>query len=368
MTKPGETRPVSAAGRPWLIGLGICILIALGSAVQQSLGRWLQGGSLRLGEEMVALLPRFLVWGGLAGLVWLLSRAYPLAGRGALGNATVHVGGMAVFVLLQTLAFTLSDAVYTGARGVPRAPVFILGMLSSAPADILLYIGVLGVYHAVTYHRAFVARGVKDAQLETRLAQTELDALRTHLQPAFLFESLDAVAMLMAANVRAARKGLADLSELLRLSLNEGGGRPVRLAQEVELLERYFAVRALGKADGPRLHLAVSPAEADVLVAPALLQPIADALMQCPTSQGPPPTLELRVRRQEDVLRVELTAFSALPGADGAEMIAATSARLQRIYGTSAFLRCTLGGTGARVEVTLPASVDPALAQPPVGG
>ncbi|MDB4950401.1 MAG: signal transduction histidine kinase LytS [Gemmatimonadetes bacterium] len=343
--------------RPWAVALAVWALIGTGTAVQRWWGNVLLGSPSFLGDELRTSLPRYLIWGALTPLVWVLSRRFPVAGRGAWRHVLVHLAGCAAYVAVQTVAFTLAALAYAGIRRMPGAAVFGMTLLGYLPYDVVLYLAVAGVYHAVTYHRAYVARAVKDAQLETRLAQTELDALRAHLQPRFLFGSLDAVSGLMESDVRGARKALADLSELLRLSLNEGGGRPVPLSDELDLLERYFAVRAMSRGGAVRLRLSVPDSVRDTLVPPALLQPLADQLLSGAGPADAAARLEVSAARVPGGLRLSLRVDGPRPPAadDGAGLLDAVEARLVRICGEGATLRRdTAAGSGICVHVHIP--------------
>jgi two-component system LytT family sensor kinase len=343
------------ARRPWAVALLVWALIGVGTGLQRYLGGVLLEGPASLAGELRTSLPKYLVWGALTPAVWYLSRRFPLAGRGAGWHVPVHLAGCAAYVAVQTAAFTLADLAYAGIVRPPGAAVFGMTLLSYAPYDLVLYLAIVGVYHAVTYHRAYVARAVKDAQLDTRLAQTELDVLRAHLQPRFLFGSLDSVAELMERDVRGARKALADLSELLRLSLNEGGGRAVTLAEEVELLERYFSVRALAEGGAVRLRLDVAPGARAALVPPALLQPLADDLLAGAGALEEPADLRVRAAIAGATLRLEISVDRSAPGGSHTALLDAVDARLGRIYGGAAVLRRhPVPGGGTAVEVEVP--------------
>src|SRR5205085_2034729 len=77
--------------------------------------------------------------------------------------------------------------------------------------------------HALDYYGKYRERELRAMQLETRLAQAELDALRMQLHPHFLFNTLNSISVLMTEDVRAARRMLTRLSDLLRKSLANKG-------------------------------------------------------------------------------------------------------------------------------------------------
>jgi len=52
---------------------------------------------------------------------------------------------------------------------------------------VLIYWAMLGVAHALDYNRKYRDRELKALQLESRLAQAQLQLLKTQLHPHFLF-------------------------------------------------------------------------------------------------------------------------------------------------------------------------------------
>ena len=100
--------------------------------------------------------------------------------------------------------------------------------------EMMTYWAIVGVSHALRYHREARDRELSAAQLETRLVEAQLQALQRQLQPHFLFNTLNTISALMHRDVDAADAMIARLSDLLRMSLQtrrragsaaEGGAR-----------------------------------------------------------------------------------------------------------------------------------------------
>src|SRR5690606_13506453 len=81
--------------------------------------------------------------------------------------------------------------------------------------EMMTYWAIVGFWHAGAYHRVAQERALRASQLETRLAEAQLQALQRQLHPHFLFNTLNAVSALMHRDVEAADQMLARLSDLL---------------------------------------------------------------------------------------------------------------------------------------------------------
>ena len=113
------------------------------------------------------------------------------------------------------------------------------------------------------------------AQLETRLAEAQLQALQRQLHPHFLFNTLNGISALMHRDVLAADRMLVRLSDLLRMALDR------RSAQEVPLtddLDSWQVPRIEQARFGDRLAVRfdIDPETLDALVPNLLLQPLVE--------------------------------------------------------------------------------------------
>ena len=76
--------------------------------------------------------------------------------------------------------------------------------------------------------------------METQLAQATLQALRTQLNPHFLFNTLNSIACLVHDDPRTAEEMIEALAELLRLALSTFDRQEVTLRDELHFLDRYL--------------------------------------------------------------------------------------------------------------------------------
>src|SRR5919112_574198 len=196
--------------------------------------RWAQqvGWSLAMWWTCLPLLPP------LAALV----RRFPVGRPRPWRNAGVLLLGTIAAAWLRHVVMT---PVVVAITGVPD-------VAASAFARTLTYFTVflvmVALLHAVHYYRAERAREVREAGLARGLAEARLAALRTQLQPHFVFNVLNAVTTLLHADPMAADRMLTRFAALLRVILHEGTEEHA-LERELDLLARYVELMQLRFGD-----------------------------------------------------------------------------------------------------------------------
>lgn len=150
---------------------------------------------------------------------------------------------------------------------------------ASAFARILTYFTVfvvmVALLHAVHYYRAERAREVREAGLARGLAEARLAALRTQLQPHFVFNVLNAVTALVHDDPMAADRMLTRFAALLRVILHEGTDEHA-LERELDLLARYVELMQLRFGDRIVVEWAVADAARRARVPFLVLQPLVE--------------------------------------------------------------------------------------------
>ncbi len=112
---------------------------------------------------------------------------------------------------------------------------------------------------------------------ESEVREARLLALRYQLNPHFLFNSLNAVSTLVLdGNAPAATRMLAQIGELLRISLDSEVTAEVALSQELAFTEGYLAIEQTRLGERLRIDMAVPSETRDALVPNMLLQPLVE--------------------------------------------------------------------------------------------
>jgi hypothetical protein len=180
-----------------------------------------------------------------------LARAAGAAGPGAVGAGAPPaprrrrggLGGRAALLRCAAAARRHADPPEYATLGASIRSILLDRWLG---IGMLLYAVVAGAVVAVDmtrrYHERDRRAAERETQLEGQLARAQLDALRAQLNPHFLFNALNSVAMLVRAGARAeAVRALAELAELLRRALYGPSTAEVPLRDELGFVERYLA-------------------------------------------------------------------------------------------------------------------------------
>jgi two-component system LytT family sensor kinase len=225
---------------------------------------------------------------------------------------------------------------------------------------------IIGITHAFFYYRESQMRALETAQLETRLVDAQLQALQSQLHPHFLFNTLHAISALMHRDVQQADRVLAQLSDLLRMTLDSVHQPESRLNEEMDFLHKYLQIEQVRLAE--RLTV-VFDVDADVLdaVVPALiLQPLVEnAIKHGIAPHVRPGRVAIAARRENDMLVMTVTdtgpgpeerAMAALSTGIG---VSNTRARLQHQFGARFRFEFQRQRDGFTVLVAIPFREDP---------
>ena len=166
------------------------------------------------------------------------------------------------------------DAVHRSAiRLVDVLPRRILPEFRLGDDDVL---GARAFVHALDYHRESQEREIAGAQLQTQLAEAQLEALQRQLHPHFLFNTLNTISALMHRDVHAADEMLVQLSDLLRLTLDRVGTQQVPLTDEVDFLKKYLEIEQTRFGDRLIVNIDIDPEVLDAPVPNLVLQPLVE--------------------------------------------------------------------------------------------
>lgn len=126
---------------------------------------------------------------------------------------------------------------------------------------------------------AYVEEIEQRTAYEKRLAEVEMLALRSQMNPHFLFNSLNTIEyFVLKGDEEKASRYLSSFSRLLRLILNHSNADTIRLSEELLGLELYLELEATRFGDEFQYTLEIDPQvdRDEVLLPPLLLQPFVE--------------------------------------------------------------------------------------------
>jgi two-component system LytT family sensor kinase len=195
-------------------------------------------------------------------------------------------------------------------------------------------------------------------RLEADLARAELEILKLQLQPHFLFNTLQSIAVLVKKEPDAAVRVTRDLAALLRVALRSSGpgGGNATLAAELDLVRHYVDIEQVRFGDRLRVVWDVAPDIGNCVIPELILQPIVEnAVRHGVTKNANGGTVVIRAHRGERlVLEVTDDGPGFSPDAEERIGVGATRARLASLYGGDHRFTIESASPGTLVRMELP--------------
>ncbi|HKW00060.1 MAG TPA: histidine kinase [Vicinamibacterales bacterium] len=232
--------------------------------------------------------------------------AVPVQALAVVTAAAVHLAlqtAAQVVILRNALAVERPEAVtgYDWLGEFQRVfPIQLTGLIDW---ELVTGAGIVGLIHAVFYYRETQQQALREAQLETRLVEAQLQTLQHQLHPHFLFNTLHAISTLMHRDLSAAERMLAQLGDLLRLTLESSTRPEVRLAEEIEFLEKYVQIEQVRLGERLTTLFDIETEVLDAAVPTLILQPLVEnAIEHGIAPLGLPGRVTVSARREHDML------------------------------------------------------------------
>lgn len=98
------------------------------------------------------------------------------------------------------------------------------------------------IYYTIKYYNDLQEKAIHEARLNEIIRTTELDLLKSQINPHFLFNSLNSISSLTLTNPQRAQEMIIKLSDFLRYTISQGSGSLVSLKEEIENAKRYLEI------------------------------------------------------------------------------------------------------------------------------
>lgn len=200
------------------------------------------------------------------------------------------------------------------------------------------------------------------SQLKAQVAHAQLGALKMQLQPHFLFNTLNAIVVLVRQRRgQQAEETLTRFSDLLRVVLDDMDAQEVPLHRELNYLRLYLSIEQTRFSDRLQVSVVADPDVLDAAVPHMGLQPIVEnAVRHGIARSAAGGAIRVEASRLEDSVRIVVRNDGpSMPSSDARAGhgigLANLRARLQQLYGERAALSLESGESGgATVTVMLP--------------
>ncbi|MDB6106787.1 MAG: yehU 2 [Gammaproteobacteria bacterium] len=350
----------------WLCFFGLWLLLAFVFASQLFWAGYVTPWSKAFSQEVVY----WLSWGILAPVIFWMCRRLHDGGQTWSRYALGLVLGALVASVVQPV---ISESIRLVQSGLSSwlsirlddqarfAQGLHLRIIRNAGINLPVYVGIALAWHAATYYRELRDRQLKSSELESLLHRAQLQALRSQLNPHFLFNTLHSIAELVHENPKLAEQLILRLGELLRQMLRSSTLPDVPLAEEIDFVRGYVEIEQMRLGERLQVRWDVEPEALGVRVPSLILQPLVENAIQ----HGIAPlaamgSLTIRAWREHGFLHLQVRDTGLGLSSESRERrsgigLSNTRARLERLYDGQQRLEL-IGDNGLVVNLCIPLS------------
>jgi two-component system, LytTR family, sensor kinase len=304
----------------------------------------------------------WIILGALMSLVWTMAVRFPFDRPHLGARVAAHLGG----ALLLCAGWALCGVALRAALGLlpgdePLARHLAGWLLTSLPWSVFMYFAMLGCLLAFAYFTEAREREAAAARLTAQVAEARLAALRAQIHPHFLFNSLNAVAVLARdGRTTDAVRVVEQLSDLLRELLAGDDTATVPLAREIAFVEKYLSIESTRFPDRLEVRWEVAPEALATPVPTSVLQPLVEnALRHGVAARTAPTRVTIRAEISEQALDLAVSNDAADPATRASTRgrgvgLANLEERLAALYGGEAALALDQGAHRVTARVRLP--------------
>jgi two-component system LytT family sensor kinase len=233
-------------------------------------------------------------------------------------------------------------------------------IFTTLPFGVIVYLTVVGLAHAVRYFTEAAEREVQMARLSEQLSSARFAALEAQVNPHFLFNTLNTIAVRARDGDREGTTRIVELlSDVLRRTLTRHRASEVTVDEELELVRDYLAIEQARFSDRLHQEFAIDERVHHAAVPTFSLQHLVENAIRHGIARRTGAGL-VRIAARRDTEWLVLTVEDDGAGVSAGQSFAAghgienTRERLRALYGDRASLDVTTradGGTIATLRV-----------------
>lgn len=110
---------------------------------------------------------------------------------------------------------------------------------------ILLYTVIVMVYYLINYYKNYQDKLIQESLLKQTLQESELNLLKSQINPHFLFNSLNSINSLIITEPERAREMILELSDFLRYTVRNNENERVSLQDEMNNIRKYLDIEKI---------------------------------------------------------------------------------------------------------------------------
>ncbi len=204
--------------------------------------------------------------------VWFVVRYNSPDGKPFAQLLSTHLASAAIL----SLAWVYSASFIT--RTLLPAPEYLVYLDNNLPnrifAGFVFYILMATVFYLYIFYRKNREKIDRENELKQEVREAVLSALKSQINPHFLFNSLNSIASLTLSNPEKAHEMVIALSDFMRYSLRKQHSEMVVLEEEINHIGLYLQIEKIRFGDKMVYSFQVTPECLNCQIPTLLLQPL----------------------------------------------------------------------------------------------
>lgn len=192
------------------------------------------------------------------------------------------LGCLLGWLLVSWVGFQLS--IYTDNRIADSFDLYLLTSYSGTKVSGRLdafrlyteYVALIFIAYVLRYAHDLQRREQEKAQLSVKNKDMEMSLLKAQVNPHFLFNTLNSISMLVGISKSKARRVIAQLSDILRYTLELGDKKTVTISEEIALVKNFLQIQQVRFEDVFQFEIDIPESVQEVHIPPMTLQPLTE--------------------------------------------------------------------------------------------
>ncbi|MBE0651991.1 MAG: histidine kinase [Bacteroidales bacterium] len=173
---------------------------------------------------------------------------------------------------------------------------------------IFYYLLFVMFYYLILYYDDLQEKLKTESELQKLVTKAELDALKSQINPHFLFNSLNSISSLTITRPEKAQDMVIKLSDFLRYSLSHSKNEQASLKEEFENLRRYLEIEKIRFGNRLKFIFDVPDKCYDSKIPNMILQPLIENSIKHGVYKSSEETeVDIRCREENDYIAIEIT-------------------------------------------------------------
>ncbi len=302
---------------------------------------------------------QWLICGLFTPLIFAGSNRWPFVRVAVWSRAVMHTSLALVFCTVwAALGVVLRQLLIPVPIRSALGLYFLRSIIYALPFGLAIYFAMVGTEHAIRVFQASRERDIQVTRLSQQLSQARFAALQAQLNPHFLFNTLNTIAVLVRdGDKSSAARVVEHLSGILRRTLGRAPANELSLQEELSLVRDYLAIERERYSDRLLVTYDIDATVVNAAVPTFAVQHLVENAVRhgIANSQGSGEVV-VAARRDHDHLLVSVT--------DDGSGVTSTSAaghglnntreRLQELYGRNATLEIAAATRGTVALLRVP--------------